>query len=145
MKHDMVGMQRRKQALTSSARKAIAEFVNDNLDNMGDWLFRVANGMPKLDGDKKVIVDGEGSIVWLVKPDPATAIKCLSDICEYHLPKLSRSESTLVARVESVDAVELPSDELKRRLLVSLGLDAEDAVEIEPQWLQPLPVEKSDG
>ena len=133
---------------TSQARRAIAGFVDENTDNLSEWLQRVANGMPKVDGDGKVIVDNQGSIVWLNKPDPATAMKLVSDIAEYVLPKLSRGESTVVARIEQgeLDVTTMSTDDLKRFVLRQAGVDSLDALTIDaevvpaeamPDWLEP--------
>lgn len=115
----------RKLGHTSRARIAIGEFVNDNVDQMSDWLQRVANGLPKLNADGEVIRDSDGSVVWVNKPDAAGALKALADLAEYHLPKLSRAE--VAATVEHTDPALLSTEQLQRRLLVSLGLTAEDA------------------
>lgn len=53
---------------TRKAREAIAKFVEGNLDNFEEWLERVA------------------------EDNPAEAIKLVSSVMEYHLPKLQRSE-----------------------------------------------------
>ena len=85
---------------TAQARRAIADFVNENSENLSEWLQRVAYGIPKSDADGNVIRDAQGSIVYVLKPDPAAAIKAVADIAEYHLPKLQRSEQAIVARIE---------------------------------------------
>ena len=67
-----------------------------------------------------------GSTVWVVRPDPATALKITTDICEYHLPKLSRADVAVVAQVEHLHDLpieQVPSAELRRRLLESLGMN----------------------
>ena len=135
---------------THQARRAIADFVNDNADNLSDWLHRVAYGVPKIDRDGAVIYDAQGSIVYLLKPDPGAAIKAVADIAEYHLPKLSRSDVAMVATVEnsaSLSLVErvqtMSTSEIKRALANSVQ-DVEsrplpDTVEPEPlpAWMQP--------
>ena len=56
---------------TSNAREAIAAFVEGNVDRLNGWLDQIAE------------TDG-----------PLAAFKCVSDILEYHVPKLSRMDNT---------------------------------------------------
>ena len=58
-----------------NARRAIADFVESNAPRMNDWLERVAEGIPKRDADGRKLIDTQGSVVYVVKPDPATAVK----------------------------------------------------------------------
>lgn len=81
---------------TRSTRDALAKFVGKNIPRFGKWIEQVADGVPKTDSDGEPIRDDKGSVVYLVRPDPATAIKLVADICEYHLPKLSRAEVSSV-------------------------------------------------
>lgn len=53
---------------TSMAREAIARFVDSNIDQLHEWLERIAEENPK------------------------AAFDCLMSVCEYHIPKLARSE-----------------------------------------------------
>lgn len=55
--------------VTSNAREAIARFVDGNAPRLQSWLDQIATN------------DG-----------PAAAFKCFSDLLEYHVPKLSRTE-----------------------------------------------------
>ncbi|TFH60877.1 MAG: hypothetical protein E4G90_09915 [Gemmatimonadales bacterium] len=55
---------------TTSARDAIARLVNGNAEKLQGWLDEIA------------------------AKDPEKAWKCLMDVVEYHIPKLSRSELT---------------------------------------------------
>ena len=56
---------------TVNAREAIARLVDSNTGRMQEWLDAIA--------------ESEG---------PMAAWRCLSDVIEYHVPKLSRSELT---------------------------------------------------
>lgn len=56
---------------TSNAREAIARLVDDNAERMAGWLDAIAQT--------------EG---------PLAAWKCMTDVIEYHIPKLSRAEHT---------------------------------------------------
>lgn len=55
---------------TQEARKAIADFVEGNVDRLTGWLDAIA------------------------AKDPEKAFHCFSSIIEYHIPKLARSELT---------------------------------------------------
>jgi hypothetical protein len=56
---------------TKNAREAIARLVDDNAGRMQAWLDQIAE-----------------------KDGPMAAWKCMSDVIEYHIPKLSRTELT---------------------------------------------------
>lgn len=56
---------------TKNAREAIARLVDDNAERMQGWLDEIARE------------DG-----------PLVAWKCMNDVIEYHIPKLSRTELT---------------------------------------------------
>lgn len=81
---------------TRNTRDSLAKFVGKNIHNFGRWLGQVADGIPHTDSNGEPIRDANGALVWIVKPDPATAIKLVADVCEYHLPKLSRAEVSSV-------------------------------------------------
>lgn len=63
---------------TTKAREAIARFVDSSTPRMLAWLDQVANGIPDHD----------------IKPNPAKAIELVQSVCEYHVPKLARTETT---------------------------------------------------
>ena len=67
---------------TVNAREAIARLVDGNAARMQEWLDKIAQD--------------EG---------PMAAWRCLSDVIEYHVPKLSRSELTadVSLKVETTD------------------------------------------
>lgn len=67
---------------TSDARAAIAMLVEGNVDRLNGWLDQIAKGIPSPDGEGK----------WIRQPDPQGAFKCLMDVCEYHIPRLARTE-----------------------------------------------------
>lgn len=56
---------------TANAREAIALLINDNAQRMQGWLDRIA--------------EDQG---------PMAAWKCMTDVIEYNLPKLARTEIT---------------------------------------------------
>jgi len=56
---------------TKAAREAIARLVDGNAERMQEWLDRIA--------------EEEG---------PLAAWRCMADVIEYHVPKLSRTELT---------------------------------------------------
>ena len=114
-----------------NARRAIADFVETNIPRFNGWLENVADGIPKRDQNGRPLIDSQGSVVYVVKPDPAQALKLVADICEFHLPKLSRSEATVVAKVEATDPSQMSTPELQRQLMIKLGLGA-DVIEVEP-------------
>jgi len=135
------------------SRRAIADFVDASVPRFTRWLSKVADGVPKVDAEGKPIVDNQGSVVWVNKPDPATAMKLVADICEYHLPKLSRSEQSAVVRVEQgeLDVSTMNLADLKRYVLRQAGIDATELgtlidieaaaelvpAEVVPDWLEP--------
>lgn len=113
-------------------------FVEQNLPRLDCWMQQVANGIPKVDMNCEPIRDTNGSVVYLVKPDPATAIKLVADICEYHLPKLSRQDVQLTGVLGSLDSISpavaallsMPEGDITTHLR---GINATDAV---PVWLE---------
>lgn len=123
---------------TRLAREAIAHFVELNVPRFNGWLQQVAEGIPQYDHEGQIIKNANGSILWLVRPDPATAMKLVADVCEYHLPKLARTEVDVVDR-SAMPLEQLSTAELQRRLYVQLGLVAEDAVEVVQQSLSADP------
>lgn len=56
---------------TIQAREAIARFVDGNADRLQGWLDEIA-----------------------ADQGPVAAFKCFSDLLEYHVPKLARTEVT---------------------------------------------------
>lgn len=67
---------------TSSAREAIAMFVDGNAHRLEGWLDAVAAGIPSAEGG------------YAVNPNPAKAFEMFQSVVEYHIPKLARSEVT---------------------------------------------------
>lgn len=55
---------------TTAAREAIAAFVDNNAGRLQEWLDRVA------------------------EKDPEKAFSMFANLCEYHIPKLARTEHT---------------------------------------------------
>lgn len=126
------------------ARKAIAEFVESNIPRFNGWLEQVAGGIPQYDKDGVVQLDSKGCPIWLVKPDPATAMKLVGDLTEYHLPKLSRADVQVAAKVESVRTVEnMTNEELAAAILEGIWQQQQEPVDVEfeevervPEWLE---------
>ncbi|MBU6191412.1 MAG: hypothetical protein KGR68_18990 [Betaproteobacteria bacterium] len=56
---------------TANAREAIARLVDGNSERLQEWLDQIAE-----------------------RDGPAAAWKCMMDVIEYHVPKLSRTEHT---------------------------------------------------
>ena len=56
---------------TKNAREAIARLVDNNADRMQGWLDQIA-----------------------AEQGPMAAWRCMSDVIEYHIPKLARTEHT---------------------------------------------------
>jgi hypothetical protein len=65
---------------TTDSRAAIAMFVDNNTHRLQEWLDDIAKGVKNEANE------------YIVKPDPVAAFKMVSDILEYHVPKLSRAE-----------------------------------------------------
>ena len=61
----------RKAVAIKSGREAVALFVEMNVDRLQSWLDEIA------------IIDG-----------PLVAFRCMTEIIEYHIPKLARTEHT---------------------------------------------------
>lgn len=136
---------------TKESRKAIAMFVEQNLPRLDMWLNQVANGLPKVDREGEPIRDNAGSVVFVVRPDPAGAMKALSDIMEYHLPKLSRADVQLTGIVANMDVDSLTAADLAQMSLTDLKRLALDRfsqaaqrgdtidvqAEVVPSWLDP--------
>ena len=60
-----------KNKTTIAAKEAISRFVDGNADKLQGWLDEIA-----------------------ADQGPAAAFKCFSDLLEYHVPKLARTEVT---------------------------------------------------
>lgn len=73
---------------TANARAAIAKLVDDNAGRMQAWLDQIAN-----------------------EQGPQAAWRCMTDVIEYHVPKLSRSEVSANINVTR-SAAEMSDDEL---------------------------------
>jgi hypothetical protein len=101
-----------------------------NLPRLDSWLQQVANGLPKLNAQGEPLRDSEGSIIFVVRPDPQAAIKCVADICEYHIPKLSRAEVS--ATVENLPVDQRSTAQLQREILERLGLFDGEIIDVEP-------------
>ena len=114
-----------------------------------EWLQQTAYGIPKVDAEGQLLRDAAGSVIWVNKPNPEAAIKAFSDICEYHIPKLSRADVAVVGRVEHrhLRPEEMDANQLQRALLEQFGLMQQpegDVIDVEavpvpanqPDWLK---------
>lgn len=80
---------------TADARRAIADFVDNNAHKLQEWLHAVAVGVPMCDPDTgKQLVDTLGQLRWVVPPNPMKAYELFQAVVEYHVPKIARSEIT---------------------------------------------------
>lgn len=66
---------------TSDARRAIADFVDNNAHRLQTWLDQVAQG-----------VKDEQNGIYIVQPNPDRAFTLFQSVIEYHVPKLARTE-----------------------------------------------------
>lgn len=66
---------------TTTAREAIAAFVDGNADRLNRLLDVIENGIER--------DDGEG---YLVYPNPKGAFDSIMSVIEYNIPKLARTE-----------------------------------------------------
>lgn len=136
------GAKNRHSPVVANARRAIAEFVEGNLPKFQGWLEQVAEGTPYRDNQGRLIRNEAGAILYQVKPDPATAIKLVADICEYHLPKLSRAEVSSVNVSANLGTLTLEQlREMRANLLEQRGdpmeartIDITPTQEI-PEWI----------
>lgn len=67
--------------VTTEAKEAITRFVDSNSAMFQEWLDSVAKGIKKPDSDE-----------YIIRPDPALAFRMVTDVIEYCLPKLARTE-----------------------------------------------------
>lgn len=81
---------------TADVRAAIALLLEGNVGKFQEWLTAVAVGEQEQATDREgmpiVDADGEPVMRWLRAPDPGYAMKLAMDSCEYHIPKLARTE-----------------------------------------------------
>jgi len=96
---------------TALAREAIAKLVDGNAERLQEWLDQIA----KQDG-------------------PKAAFQCLTDLLEYHIPKLARSEITgkdgSPIKTEDVTA---PRPRLApREWLLAHGVDLQEIADVGP-------------
>ena len=80
---------------TANAREAIAAFVDNNTNRMEELLEQIRSGIPVRDAlTGEPIMNSDGSIKWLVEPNPKQAFDAMQSVIEYHIPKLARVEQT---------------------------------------------------
>jgi len=77
---------------TAAAREAIAVFVDGNVERLQEWLDRIAE-----------------------ENGPLAAFRCFTDLLEYHVPKLARTELTGNAQAPlSLAAISVTPEEYRR-------------------------------
>jgi len=113
-------MTKRNRGSLKDARRAVADFVDANLPRFNGWLNQIAGGIPQVDRNGEPIRNLEGSIVYLVKPDPLAALKVVADITEYHLPKLSRQDVSVSGVIANLDVDSLTAYDLTQMSLADL-------------------------
>lgn len=118
------------------AAKLVQSFVEQSLPMFPKWIQQVAEGIPQYDGAGNRATNADGSPIYVVKPDPATAIKVVSGLVDFATPRLSRSE--ISASVEHLPIDQQSSLALQQRVLESLGLTTYEPEDVEP-------IERSDG
>lgn len=101
---------------TARAREAIGIFVEGNIDRLQGWLEQISNGIPKLN-DAGEPIAGQ----YLVPPSPLEALRQLSGLMEYHIPKLARVEHT-GKDGGPIETKSMSDLELGRRFLFDLEL-----------------------
>lgn len=87
---------------TADVREAFALLLQGSVGKLENWLERVAEGEKEFEPDKgengEPLIDEDGNPKgewsWLRRPEPATALKLVIDLAEYHIPKLARTELT---------------------------------------------------
>ena len=134
--------QKRATVTTARVRSSLQNLVDGQLENIGKWMKQTAEGVPKVDANGNVIRDNQGSVVFVNRPDPAAAVKLVSELAEYVVPKLSRADVAVAARVEhDFDPKTASTEQLQQRLLESLGLiqpaDEGAIIDVTPE---PVPV-----
>ena len=121
------------------ARIAITRLADQGAPQMLGWLQDAANGIPKRNLKGEPLRDSNGSIMWLVKPDPLGAFKAMADVMDYHLPRLSRQDVDLQAKIEKeFDPSRMSSAELQNLVLQQLGI-LSTGEPVEPIDVEPLP------
>lgn len=144
----------RKSAINTNIRAGVQALVDGEIGNLRQWIEQTANGIPKVDTNGKPILDIEGSVVWVNRPDPAAAVKLVSELAEYAIPKLSRQDISVTGAIAHLDGNELSPenlqkmsiDDLKRmavEMMQQRPLDVIDVVptvvdEPLPSWLDPV-------
>lgn len=124
---------------TRQSRQAIAMFIEQNIPRLDGWLQQVAEGIPKLDMNGEPLRDQQGSIVFVVRPAPIAAIKAISDIADFHLPRLVRSDVQSVHHIEgaALNVDQMTSEQLRRLIADRTGItiEGETVVEPLPDWI----------
>lgn len=138
------GAGRKTDLSIKTAREAVALFVQSNIPRLNGWLEQVACGLPKVDRNGDPLRDDKGSVIFVVKPDPMGAIKCVESIADFYLPRLSRQESHVIAQVEnaaSIPMVERVSRMSTAEIKALLAQSVEDVPHrtIEQIEQEPLP------
>jgi hypothetical protein len=129
---------------TKVGRQALVEFINGNIPRLNMLLDQVEKGLPKIDKSGEYLRDKDGSIIYVVKPDPLSTINAISTLAEFVLPKLSRQDVNMTAQVSNVDLIGQMSPQAQ--MLANMNPDqiasflrGETAKVIEGEVVEPLP------
>ena len=136
---------------TAETRQAVARFIDSSIPHFVEWLAQAAHGIPKTDKAGNLIRDNDGAVKYHVLPDPLASIKAVTEIAEYHLPRLARSDTTVTGIVANVsdlspdDLAKLSIDDLKRMAVEMMSAQSGDVIDVVPtvvdeplpSWLEP--------
>lgn len=121
---------------TREVREAIAEFVGGNTQHFDKWLMQTAYGIAKVNEKGETVRDTDGSVAWVNRPDPYSALKAASDLAEYFIPKLSRQElSATIETITEENVALMSTDELKLHLMRSI---ADNSDVIDGELVEPI-------
>ena len=125
---------------TAETRQAVARFIDSSIPHFVEWLAQAAHGIPKTDKAGNLVRDNDGAVKYHVLPDPIASIKAVTDIAEYHLPRLARSETNLTAFTANIgeltaeDLARMPLSDLKRLALEHMSRG--DTIDVTPEGCQ---------
>ncbi len=128
-------------------RASLQALVDGQTEHLGEWIRQTAQGIPQTDSNGNVKTDSNGCTIWLNKPNPEAAVKLVSDLAEYVVPKLSRADVAVAARVEHqhLEPGQMDANQLQRALLEQLGIGQQpiegEIIDVTPE---PVPAEMPD-
>ena len=133
---------------TRHARETLTNFLEDSLPKLNEWLAMVAHGVVKVNAQGQPLRDLDGSLVYLNRPDPEAAIKAVSDLLDFHLPRNKSQDVNVTGVVAHVDGSEWTQEDLTKLSLSDLKrlalqhMSRGDIIdvtptEVVPDWLEP--------